>query len=130
MDLDGEPEARLPIRRTIRGSFDDRDFARALTRLGLRGVDPKEGPNKDTQTTFRYKFNVLAPGNQSYGTKVDALYISVRKTRQFARFPRLDVTEEFSEQGMTEWIDRTDSESIRTAVVRRWNELREELEEA
>lgn len=74
MDLDGESNARLAIRSTIRGIFDDREFARSLTRLGLRGVDPKEGPNKDTETTFRYKFHVLAPGNQSYGTKVEVSF--------------------------------------------------------
>lgn len=74
MDLDGDPDARLAIRSTIRGIFEDRDFARSLTRLGLRGVDPKEGPNKDTETTFRYKFHVLAPGNQSHGTKVEVSF--------------------------------------------------------
>lgn len=74
MDLDGDSDARLGIRSTIRGIFDDRQFARALSRLGLRGVDPKEGPNKDTETTFRYKFHVLAPGSQSYGTKVEVSF--------------------------------------------------------
>lgn len=74
IDLDGESDARLAIRSTIRGIFGDREFARSLTRLGLRGVDPKEGPNKDTETTFRYKFHVLAPGNQSYGTKVEVSF--------------------------------------------------------
>lgn len=74
MDLDGEPGSRLAIRSAIHGIFDDRDFARYLGRLGLRGVDPKEGPNKDTETTFRYKFHVLAPGNQSYGTKVEVSF--------------------------------------------------------
>jgi hypothetical protein len=74
MDLDGDPEARLAIRSTVRGIFDNREFARSLTRVGLRGVDPKEGPNKDTETTFRYKFHVLAPGNQSYGTKVEVSF--------------------------------------------------------
>lgn len=74
MDLDGEADARLAIRSTVRGIFEDREFTRSLTRLGLRGVDPKEGPNKDTETTFRYKFHVLAPGSQSYGTKVEVSF--------------------------------------------------------
>lgn len=74
MDLDGEPDARLALRSAIRGIFDDRGFARSLARLGLRGVDPKEGPNEDTETTFRYKFHVLAPGSQSYGTKVEVSF--------------------------------------------------------
>lgn len=74
MDLDGEPDARLAIRSTIRGIFEDRAFARSLTRVGLRGVDPKEGPDKDTESTFRFKFHVLAPGGQSYGTKVEVSF--------------------------------------------------------
>lgn len=74
MDLDAEPEARLAIRDAIRGIFDDRGFARSLRRLGLRGLDPKEGPNKDTAVTFRHKFHVLAPGSQSYGTKVEVSF--------------------------------------------------------
>lgn len=74
MDLDGQPDSRLAIRSTIRGIFDDREFAQHLGRLGLRGVDPREGPNKDTETTFRYKFHVLAAGNQSYGTKVEVSF--------------------------------------------------------
>lgn len=83
MDLDGEPDARLAIRSTIRRIFKDRDFARCLGRLGLRGVDPKEGPNKDTETTFRYKFHVLAPGNQSYGTKVEVSYRNRNEADRF-----------------------------------------------
>lgn len=74
MDLDGEPETRLAIRGAIRGIFEDRGFLDSLRRLGLRGLDPKEGPNKDTEVTFRYKFHVLAPGDQSYGTKVEVSF--------------------------------------------------------
>lgn len=74
MDLDGEIEARLAIRSTIRGIFDDRQFIESLNDIGLRGLDPKEGPNKDTETTFRYKFHVLAPGGESYGTKVEVSF--------------------------------------------------------
>lgn len=74
MDLDGEPETRLAIRSRIRQIFDDREFLNSLRRLGLRGLDPKEGPNKDTEVTFRYKFHVLAPGEQSYGTKIEVSF--------------------------------------------------------
>ncbi len=83
IDLDGVPGARLAIRSTIRSIFDDRDFARSLARLGLRGVDPGEGPNKDTETTFRYKLHVLAPGNQSYGTKVEVSFRERNETDPF-----------------------------------------------
>lgn len=83
IDLDGVLGARLAIRSSIRGIFDDRDFARSLARLGLRGVDPGEGPNKDTETTFRYKFHVLGPGNQSYGTKVEVSFRERNETDPF-----------------------------------------------
>lgn len=58
----------------------------------------------------------------------DALYISVRKGRQFARFPELEVNEGFSERTLTDWIERIESRSIRTAVVRRWKELSAKIE--
>lgn len=83
IDLDGVPGARLAIRSTIRGIFGDRDFARSLARLGLRGVDPGEGPNKDTETTFRYKFHVLASGDQSYGTKIEISFRERNETDPF-----------------------------------------------
>lgn len=85
MDLDGEPESRLAIRGAIRGIFDDRAFLDSLRRLGLRGVDPKEGPNKDTRVTFRYKFHVLAPGDQSYGTKVEVSFRDRHESDSYER---------------------------------------------
>lgn len=57
----------------------------------------------------------------------DSMYISVRKGRQFARFPELDLTAKFSEKALFEWIGRVGSLSIRTALENRWNRLREEL---
>lgn len=60
----------------------------------------------------------------------DALYISVRKGRQFARFPELEVSEGFSERTVTDWIERIEARSIRTAVVRRWKELSRKIENA
>lgn len=53
----------------------------------------------------------------------DSLYISVRKGRQFARFPELVLTEDFSEHSVVEWIDRIDSRRLRSAVRNRWNAL-------
>lgn len=58
----------------------------------------------------------------------DALYISVRKGRQFARFPELEPTDEFCRQSLNEWMDRIEAPSIKTAVHRRWGELRGRLE--
>lgn len=71
VDLDADGEYRLAITSAISGIFDDRSFAGELRSLGLRGVDPKEGPNKDTETTYRYRFHVLAPAGHSLGTKVE-----------------------------------------------------------
>lgn len=54
----------------------------------------------------------------------DSIYISVRKGRQFARFPELLLTTDFSEENLLAWIDELDSPSIRTAVQDRWTQLK------
>ena len=46
MDLDGDPDASLAIRTAINEIFTDRAVATTLRDLGLRGLDPGEGPNK------------------------------------------------------------------------------------
>jgi hypothetical protein len=76
MDLDGTVEASDAIRSCLKGLFDDREFTRRLQRYGIRGLDPGEGPNKDTETTFRYKFGVIAGAGIRYPTKVE---VSFRK---------------------------------------------------
>lgn len=45
IDLDGAPEASQAIRSCIKGIFRDRTFTRNLQRIGIRGLDPGEGPN-------------------------------------------------------------------------------------
>jgi predicted nucleotidyltransferase component of viral defense system len=74
MDLDGDPDASLAIRTAIKEIFSDRAVATALRHLGLRGLDPGEGPNKDTETTFRYKFGVMGAGGVRYATKVEVSF--------------------------------------------------------
>lgn len=74
MDLDGTAEASAAIRSLLKGIFDDREFTRRLQAFGLRGLDPGEGPNKDTETTFRYKFGVMARGDVRYPTKVEVSF--------------------------------------------------------
>ena len=59
MDLDGDPECSDAIRSCMKGVFEDGAFIRKLQGMGIRGLDPGEGPNKDTETTFRYKFGVI-----------------------------------------------------------------------
>lgn len=57
----------------------------------------------------------------------DALYISARKGRQFARFPDLELTEDFSQGALTDWVERIQSGSLRRAVQKRWKELRRRI---
>lgn len=70
MDLDGSAQASAAIRHCLKGMFEDSEFTRRLQRFGIRGLDPGEGPNKDTETTFRYKFGVIVGGGVRYPTKV------------------------------------------------------------
>lgn len=74
IDLDGEPEASDVIRGCIKGIFKDRMFVRELHRVGIRALDPGEGPNKDSATTFRYKFGVILPGDVRHPTKVEVSF--------------------------------------------------------
>ena len=74
MDLDGTPEASAAIRSGLKGIFGDRPFTQRLRALGIRGLDPGEGPNKDTETTFRYKFRILMPGGVLHPTKVEVSF--------------------------------------------------------
>lgn len=57
----------------------------------------------------------------------DSIYISVRKGRQFARFPELILPTDFSDETFLGWIDELGSPSIRTAVEKRWTRLKEEV---
>jgi predicted transcriptional regulator of viral defense system len=57
----------------------------------------------------------------------DSIYISVRKGRQFTRFPELILPIDFSEEALLDWIDELGSASIRSAVDKRWNRLKDEL---
>ncbi len=74
MDLDGTKEDSAAIRSCLKGIFEDREFTRCLREFGVRGLDPGEGPNKDTETTFRYKFGVIVGGDIRYPTKVEVSY--------------------------------------------------------
>lgn len=58
----------------------------------------------------------------------DSLYISVRKGRQFARFPELVLNEGFSRATVSGWIDRIESRRIHSAVRNRWQAVQAELE--
>jgi hypothetical protein len=62
-----------------------------LRSLGLRGLDPGEGPNKDTESVFRYKFSVIGGGGVKYPTKIE---ISFRPRFQHDAAPVEQVPEE------------------------------------
>lgn len=74
MDLDGATDASAVIRNCLKGIFEDVGFTRRLQRLGVRELDPGQGPNKDTETTFRYKFGVIVGGGVRYPTKVEVSF--------------------------------------------------------
>jgi len=74
MDLDGTAEASAAIRNCLKGIFEDREFTGRLQRFRIRGLDPGEGPNKDTDTTFRFKFGVIVGGGVRYPTKVEVSF--------------------------------------------------------
>jgi hypothetical protein len=74
MDLDGTAQAGDAIRATIHGMFEDKAFTHRLRTFGIRELDPGEGPNKDTETTFRYKFGVVVGGGIRYSTRVEVSF--------------------------------------------------------
>lgn len=74
MDLDGSTDGSGDIRARIARLFDDRGFTRRLQAFGIRGLDPGEGPNKDTETTYRYKFGIVGAGGIRYPTKVEVSF--------------------------------------------------------
>jgi len=74
MDLDGSTDGSAEIRSRITRLFDDRTFTRRLQAVGIGGLDPGQGPNKDTETTFRFKFGVMGGGGVRYPTKVEVSF--------------------------------------------------------
>ena len=74
MDLDGTQQASEAIRSWLKSMFENTVFTRRLQGLGVRELDPGEGPNKDTETTFRYKFGVVGAGGIRYPTKVEVSF--------------------------------------------------------
>ena len=56
--------------------FEDRTAIQELRNLGIRGLDPGAGPNKDTETTYRHKFGVVTGGGVRYPTKVEVSFRS------------------------------------------------------
>ncbi len=74
IDLDGDHRARPALRREVGRLLHDAAFLRQLAALGIRGVEARPGPNKDTETTLRYKARVVSPGGVPLPTKVEVSY--------------------------------------------------------
>jgi len=74
MDLDGAAQASDTIRDALKGLIEGTSFSRGLRPFGIRELDPGEGPNKVTDTTFRYKFGVIVGGGIRYPTKVEVSF--------------------------------------------------------
>jgi len=73
MDLDGRPDASRVIRGVIRDVVEGRRARTELRKIGIPTIDPGQGPNKDTDVTFRYKFRVVSRGVE-YPTKVEVSF--------------------------------------------------------
>lgn len=84
MDLDGTAPASHTIRDALKGLVEGASFGRGLRPFGIRGLDPGEGPNKDTGTTFRYKFGVVVTGGIRYPTKVEVSFRNPQSTDRIA----------------------------------------------
>ena len=74
IDLDGDQGARPALRREVGSLLHDAVFLRQLAALGIRGIEARPGPNKDTETTLRYKMRVVSPGGVPLPTKVEVSY--------------------------------------------------------
>jgi hypothetical protein len=55
----------------------------------------------------------------------DALYLSTRKNRRFARLPRITVADGFAPERLEEWISKVEHVPLRRAIARRWDDVRE-----
>jgi predicted transcriptional regulator of viral defense system len=67
-------------------------------------------------------FDVAGPEKALF----DALYLSTRKNRRFARLPRIDLGAEFAVDRLKGWIARVEHAPLRRAISRRWDDVRQE----
>lgn len=54
----------------------------------------------------------------------DTLYISARRSRQFAHLPELELPRSVTDKDMQRWISRISSSTLRAAVNARWQSVR------
>lgn len=74
MDLDGDKRARPALRREVGRLLGDPALLRQLAAQGIRGIEARTGPNKDTETTLRYKMRVVSPGGVPLPSKVEVSF--------------------------------------------------------
>jgi predicted transcriptional regulator of viral defense system len=54
----------------------------------------------------------------------DTLYVSARRSRQFAHLPELELPRSVTDKDMRRWISRISSSTLRAAVDARWQSIR------
>ncbi len=116
MDLDGEPRARAALRGEVRALISDSAFLRTLAGLGIRGIEARSAPNKDTDTTLRYKMRVVSQGGVPLPTSL------TDQTLREARDRALNLSFEQYRGTVVEFLDPSERARLGTADV--WDEQR------
>ncbi len=73
MDLDADSRVRERLKRLLPQAIREVSVRRALLELGIRDVEMRERPAKDTHTVLRYKMGLIA-GGVRYPTKIEVSY--------------------------------------------------------
>jgi predicted transcriptional regulator of viral defense system len=68
-------------------------------------------------------FDVATPAKALF----DVLYLSVRRARRFSHLPELELVRDFRESELEHWIRKIRYPPVRTAVAKRWVELKGEV---
>ena len=74
IDFDADLRLRDALRAAIRSGLQDPALQRQFITLGGEGVRVPDGPNKDTDTTLRYKFGVIRSGGIDLATKIEVSF--------------------------------------------------------
>ncbi|MES2521920.1 MAG: nucleotidyl transferase AbiEii/AbiGii toxin family protein [Gemmatimonadota bacterium] len=85
IDFDAEPRLRDAVRSAIRSGLKDPHLRQHFVDLGGADIRATETPQKNTETTLRFKFGVVSGGGVDLPTKVEV---------SFRPRPALDVADE------------------------------------
>lgn len=108
IDFDAEPQARDAVRAAIRGALADSQLRRRCAEMGVGTVEAPERPQKDSETTLRFKFLLVSSAGVPRNTKVEV---------SFRPRPPLDTPAE--EAAPPALVDRYRSEPARPRIARR-----------